>query len=176
MEPREGSNSIGHNAITLPHTGVVETHMTTDDIEELRRYLDRGGLVAGLEYLNNRVSHRFTAVYRFHDLAMNVQARFDKQNSLEPDPFSRVPITNSFCEMAMDQGHFIASDSIKDTRLGGNPYRTVLGSYVGLPLELNAGELYGTLCHYDLVGQEIPAGEFEFLQRAARLIPGYLAR
>jgi GAF domain-containing protein len=146
------------------------------NLEDLRSALDHHGLMGGLEFLNHRVDHRFTAVYRFHDSAMNVQAMFDKLQERVPDPFAVVPITNSFCEMAMDQGCFIASDSVNDPRLDGNPYQSILGSYVGLPLEIAPGELYGTLCHYDLVGRPITDEEFEFLQRAARLFPAYLKK
>lgn len=143
-------------------------------LDTLRAELDRGGLLGGLAFLNQRVTHRFTAVYRFHDMAMNVQAMYDKQQQAVPNPFARVPITDSFCEMAMDQGHLVVHDAARDARLEGNRYRTSLGSYVGLPLERMPGELYGTLCHYDVVGQPIEDEEFEFLRRAARLIPAYL--
>ncbi|KAF1047966.1 GAF domain-containing protein [Xylophilus sp.] len=144
------------------------------NLRDLQAHLDRGGLLGGLAFLNARVAHRFTAVYWMHDMAMNVQALYDKQQESTANPFAVVPLRNSFCEMAMAQGHFVATDSPQDARLDGNPYQSVLGSYVGLPLVTTPGELYGTLCHYDLVARPIEDEEFAFLQSAARLLPRYL--
>jgi GAF domain-containing protein len=145
------------------------------DITDFRFELERHGLKAGLEYLNRRVTHRFTAVYRFKDMAMNVQEMVDKENHNGANPFALVPIKDSFCELAMDQGQFVALDSMTDERLDGNPYQHTLGSYVGLPLEHAPGDLYGTLCHYDLVPRPMDDAEFAFLQKAARLLPMFLA-
>jgi GAF domain-containing protein len=144
------------------------------DLDQLRAALDQQGLVGGLGYLNQRVDHRFTAVYRFHDMAMNVQAMYDKLQEAVANPFAKVPIKDSFCEMAMDQGCFIAKESMSDPRLDGNPYQAILASYVGIPLEISPGVLYGTLCHYDVVGRPMLDEEFANFQRAARLIPAYL--
>ncbi|MBS7776394.1 GAF domain-containing protein [Acidovorax sp. CCYZU-2555] len=145
-------------------------------LEELRSHLEQFGLLGGLEFLNHRVGHRFTSIYRFHDMSMNVQAMYDKQNERTANPFARVPIANSFCEMAMHDGFFLTKNTKSDARLDSNPFVEHLGSYVGLPLEGPQGGLYGTICHYDLISQPISDEEFSFLQKASLLLPSYLPK
>ena len=46
----------------------------------------------------------------------------------------------------------------------------------GVPLVDGSGELYGSLCHFDLEPWGISEEEFEHLQLAAMLMPEFLPR
>lgn len=47
-------------------------------------------------------------------------------------------------------------------------------TYHGVPLLDNQGELFGTMCHFDVVSYYLPDAELELLRLAARKLPRYL--
>ena len=144
-------------------------------LTELRQTLDHGGVSAGLRYLNERVPHRFTAVYRLVDGTMQNVGFFDKHGEIPPDALLAVPLTSSFCQFVLRDGQFASGATGHDARLDGHPYPGVVNSYVGLPLTRGGDDLRGTLCHFDFDAIDVPDDEFEFLRKAALLLPNYLA-
>lgn len=148
-------------------------------LTELVSTLDMHGLKAGLQWLNDRVPHRWTAVYRLdEDLLMRNIQIVDKQNEPELGALAIVPVQDSFCQFTMRDGHFLSHNTAEDSdpRLEGHIYKGVLNSYCGLPLMRDMDKMYGTLCHFDSSPHLISDSEFEFLQRVARILPRYLER
>ena len=94
----------------------------------------------------------------------------DKLDDAATAPLSRVPFSQSFCEIAVRDAGVKTSNSALDKKLDGLPNEGVFLSCVGLPLMKQAGNLYGTLCHYDTTEQDISDAEFAFLQQAAALM------
>jgi hypothetical protein len=137
--------------------------------------LEREG-PAGLSYLNARVPHRYTAVYNLTQGILRNTHLYDKHGEVTPAFLQEVPLQESFCQFVVKDGLFCTSDSSRDERLDGHKYQGVMGSYHGLPLLDNFGELYGTLCHFDTASLALPDEEFEFFQRAARILPKYLKK
>ena len=45
-------------------------------------------------------------------------------------------------------------------------------SYHGVPI-VSGGNIWGTLCHFDVAAQPLTDDEFELLQKAAALSPGF---
>lgn len=144
-------------------------------LKELQLVIEKGGRSAGLAYLNKRVPHRFTAIYRLDHAIMKNVDLVDKEGIGLPD-LQEVPLGNSFCQFVLRDGKFLTADSSGDDRLDGHPYQGVVGSYVGLPLLGNDGELWGTFCHFDIANKPLQDEEFDFLQKVARLLPRYLPR
>lgn len=142
---------------------------------ELELVLAQSGRLAGLAFLNRRVDHRFTAIYRLDNAVMKNVDLVDKEGIGMPD-LQEVPLGNSFCQYVLRDGQFLTAGSGADRRLDGHPYQGVVGSYVGLPLLGNDGQLWGTFCHFDMANRPIQDEEFEFLQKVARLLPRYLPR
>ena len=140
----------------------------------LRACLDEGGLAAGLRFLNQRVAHRFTGVYRFRGGTLYNVGLFDKLGEVPPEALMAVPLTSSFCQFVLRDGFMLIGDSGRDERLNGHPYQGIVNSYVGLPLTHSGDDLQGTLCHFDFDPIEVPQAEFEFLRKAALLLPRYL--
>ncbi|MFC6280691.1 MULTISPECIES: GAF domain-containing protein [Polaromonas] len=149
--------------------------MTSDPYQSLQDLLQKQGLKAGLAFLNDRVPHRFTAVYRLDDMMLRRVELVDKGGSpLEVNGLEAVPLETSFCQFVLRDGQFVTSQSASDTRLDGHPYQGVVGSYIGLPLQGGGDKLFGTFCHFDFSEQPVNDEEFAFLQRVARLLPRYL--
>lgn len=127
------------------------------------------GLKAGLVFLNERVPRRYTSVYRLAHDRLRRLAFVDKWGG-SGLALADVPFKDSFCEMAMEDGNLVVTDSATDARLQGHPNPAGLTSYVGLPLAAGPGELFGSFCHYDICSRPISDEEFVFLEQAAKLL------
>jgi GAF domain-containing protein len=146
-----------------------------DAYAQLSESLETGGLEAGLRFLNQRVDHRFTAVYRLEDNTLHNTALIDKvDDDFDRSALSAIPLGDSFCQFVMRDGFFRTSQTTGMDMLNGHPYQGVLESYVGLPIMTSADKLYGTLCHFDFGQTPLPDEEFTFLQKVARLLPRYI--
>ena len=64
--------------------------------------------------------------------------------------------------------------------LNGKGYKVrVVGrgaATVGVPVRDRAGALAGTLCHFDVESHDVSDDEYLLLDRAARLMPAFLAQ
>lgn len=129
---------------------------------------------AGLAFLNARVPHRYTAVYQLKNGLLRNLYLFDKLGQLIPADIVEVPLQDSFCQFVLREDGFSTSDTLCDRRLDGLRFQGALGSYHGLPIMDNFGDLFGTLCHFDAKCLSLEDAEFEFLRQAARLLPRYI--
>jgi GAF domain-containing protein len=146
-----------------------------DDYTQLSESLDNGGLEAGLKFLNQRVHHRFTAIYRLEEMVLHNVELIDKvDDDFDRSGLQAIPLGDSFCQFVLRDGLFRTSRTTGMEMLNGHPYQSVLESYVGLPLMSAPDKMFGTLCHFDFGEQALTDEEFNFLQRAARLLPRYL--
>ena len=145
-------------------------------LSDLQDLLDSQGLHAGLMFLNARVPHRFTAVYRLSEKYLRRLDFVDKEGGLG-EASAAVPFKDSFCELAVIEGHLLVTDSSADARLHDHPNPFMIGSYVGLPLTTTgSGELYGTFCHYDTCAHPLGDAELMFLQQASELLTQFCLR
>jgi GAF domain-containing protein len=145
----------------------------TPALQVVRGLLERGGLPPALDFLNRRVPHRFTAVYRLDSGVMRNVAIVDKQRDVIPDHLKAVPFETSFCQFVLRDG-FFRYHGLRDDRLEGHPYKGVVESYVGLPLADGDARLVGTFCHFDFPPLPVSDEEFEFMQQVAKVLPDYL--
>ncbi|MET4575998.1 GAF domain-containing protein [Ottowia thiooxydans] len=144
-----------------------------NDLQSLRDALTSGGLTAGLDQLNQRVRHRFTAVYRLDGDTLRNVAIVDKLGEVVPEQLLAVPLGSSFCQFVLRDGVFTVDGSY-DPRLVGHPYKGVVNAYVGLPLMKTGGELLGTFCHFDFEPLQMADSEFQFLEKVTRELPQYI--
>jgi GAF domain-containing protein len=135
--------------------------------------IERGGLEAGLKFLNARSAYRYTAIYRLEGAMMRNIYLYDRLGEAVSD-FAKVPLEESFCQFVMAGGVFCTGDSGQDARLRDHPYQGVLNAYFGLPLSRKPGTLYGTFCHFDFRPQVIEDSEIEFLQSVTPWLLDYL--
>lgn len=151
------------------------TLLPADAVRQYQGVLEADG-PAGLAFLNARVPHRYTAVYELSEGMLRNLYIFDKLGEVVPDFLEAVPLQDSFCQFVLRDGLFTTVDTAADKRLDGHKYQGVMGSYHGLPLLDNHGELFGTICHFDTTRHPLSDDEFEVLRQAARLLPRYLQR
>ncbi|RYY92807.1 MAG: guanylate cyclase [Comamonadaceae bacterium] len=146
------------------------------DVQDLQQVLLRQGLPAALQLLNERVTHRYTAVYWLDGRALHNLHLFDREGEARPEFLRVVPLQDSFCQFVLRDGSFCSEDSAQDARLDGHPYQGVMVSYHGVPLTDDSGQLCGTLCHFDVACHALDDGEFDYLQRAARMLAPFVVR
>ena len=139
------------------------------------KVLEKEG-AAGLAYLNARVPHRFTGVYQLDRGMMRNVFLHDKQGQVVPDFLKAVPLSESLCQFVLRDGGFATANANEEANLQALHMRTSLQAYYGVPLLNNHGELYGTLCHFDMPNFNLSDAEFAFLQKAAQVLPKYLFR
>jgi GAF domain-containing protein len=148
--------------------------MVEPAVSELVSCMTDGGLNGGLKYLNSRVQHRFTGVFRLGENKLHKVCIVDKSAEMPEDSFlHEVPLEDSFCQFVLRDGALRTSLTSSLAMLDGHRYQGVLETYVGLPLMTAPGELFGTLCHFDFDSQPISDEEFEFLRKAAQVIPSF---
>jgi GAF domain-containing protein len=145
-------------------------------ISQLEEQLTKGGLKAAAEFLNSRVSYRFSTVYRLQNDVFTVVESVDK-SMLSPAPIgARTEFKDSFCRFPVLYGSFTTENSGNDTRLKGLAYPSGIESYTGLPLTFPDGRLYGTFCHYDTEPRVIADDEYQFLQQAVQSLMRYVQK
>lgn len=149
--------------------------MQTPTLQQYRLLLETHG-PAGLAFLNARVPHRYTGVFRLQEGALHGMFLHDKQGEIIPEFLQVVPLVDSFCHLTIREGAFRTQDSGGERRLDGHKYQGVLRSYIGLPLLDGKGDLYGTMCHFDEQALALPDEEFEIFSKAAKLLPAYLGQ
>ena len=147
-------------------------------LDQLISILERRGFKGALQWLNDRVPHRWTAIYRLDSVVVVNQFIVDKLKETNLGKLAAIPMKDSFCQFAMRDGEFVKQNTSQDDdpRLNDHVYKGVVNSYVGLPLMENLDSFYGTFCHFDTAPQVISDDEFAFLQKAARVLPFYLDR
>ena len=144
------------------------------NLETFSAVLRAEGPAAALAYLNEGVPHRYSAVYRFAGLKLQNVLLQDKAGEMRPEYLATVPFDQSFCQFVRRDSAFRTNDSSVDPRLEGHPYQGVVVSYHSVPLVSDAGELWGTLSHFDMAPLPLSDDEFELLQGAAKLLPSFL--
>ena len=82
----------------------MTTHQLTHQLHHLEEILKLQGLNAALKFLNERVAHRFTAIYRLDKDDLQMVELIDKNNEPATAPMPRVPFSQSFCEVAVRDG------------------------------------------------------------------------
>ncbi len=144
------------------------------NVETFAELLSEKGPAAALEYLNQGVPHRYSAVYRFDGGLLRNVLLHDKLDEVRPEYLLAVPFEHSFCKFVLRDKAFRTEDSRLDQRLDGHPYQGVVISYHSVPLTDAVGMLWGTMSHFDMVGFPLPDSEFDLLERAARVLGRHL--
>lgn len=124
---------------------------TEDPASRILATLENDGLHAALRLLNERTPHRFTGIYRYDgDMLRNV-ILFDVH-----DPYllhgSDIPMQHSYCALLQDSqaGTIEFDDPRSDPPSMARSHLTPVVSYCGVLLLDDAGQPFGSLCHYDL--------------------------
>ena len=142
-------------------------------LPDVQRAIVGSGLAGALGFLNARVPHRFTALYRLDGMVLRNVGVFDKHKHLDALDLRVVPLKDSFCQFVLRDGLFVTQASGSDPRLIGHPYAGAVNCYVGVPVEGPRG-LRGTLCHFDTADHTLPDLEYLLLSHVAHMLAPYL--
>lgn len=126
------------------------TSSTVGVAEQFKTTTATHGLWSAMQWLNEQVPYRHTAIFGFDGDMLRNFCFVDKQ-----DPtITRCgdhPITESYCIFIHRTGaSFGVEDSLEDPRVEGHPKRQTYRSYYGIPLFGGSdGRMLGTVCHFD---------------------------
>jgi len=133
--------------------------------------LTQKGIQRALAFLNDRVSHRFTAVSRFDTPILRTLYMVDRGYPGVLLGGRNRPLSESYAAIVQRTGDtFITEDSLGDSRLGFHVARSTTVSYVGIPIQLPSGEIWGVLHHHDRRPRGIWTSEVLLLQELAPTI------
>lgn len=135
----------------------------------LKSLIDAQGLRAGVAWLNARVPHRFTGIYKFEGKAIRHLYVHDKLDENLPGVLYG-DFSDSFCRFVTAERSFSTVDSALDDRLGQHKYRGVVNAYFGTALSPSPGRIVGTLCHFDFDSMALGEREKEFMELATPLL------
>jgi hypothetical protein len=125
--------------------------------------LEQQGLHAALRLLNERTPHRFTGIFRYDgDMLRNVML-FDQHT---PDLVrgDDIPLRETYCALVPENGGALnVADARIDARMAKRSAVTPVVSYCGIQLYGSHGELFGTLCHFDMLPCEERVGDIDML-------------
>lgn len=124
--------------------------LNAEHLSQLRYLLSSGNVRAALEQLNVQSQLRFTALYRFGPSHAENFMLVDRDDASSPltDDIPRNETYCSFVEAMADA--FVLEDSLADARVANHPARANVMAYCGLPLKTEQGEVFGTLCQFDV--------------------------
>ena len=126
---------------------------------------------AALGFLNARTRFRFTGMYRAAPpLLLNVFL-FDRENPTLALGGEVRLLDQTYCGIvSATRQPFATADSQHDARLMADPARDSVVSYIGVPIRISSGHLFGTLCHFDMRPRLLPLGEVETLEFISQLV------
>ena len=141
-------------------------------LDAFSRILETQGLAEGLAFLNDRVPHRYTAVYRYAGLILKNVCLHDALGKWLPPFLSALPLNKSLAQFVRPGSPFRTDDSTKDPRLAGHAYDGIQFSYHGTALVAPGGHSWGALCHFDFTPVPLSDPDFEFLEAVAPMVAG----
>lgn len=112
-----------------------------------------------LETVNKGASCQFTSLLRFDDDGKLVSVwTYDRQTP-DADPFPvNMAVEASYCVMVRaTRSMCVIENARTDEQAADHPKREQLAAYLGVPIFSEQGELFGTLCTYDVEPQSFPA-------------------
>ncbi len=147
---------------------------STGQRDAFRRALAERDMRGALALLNDRVSYRFTAIYKLVGSVLRAQYAYDRTSEYRTWLMA-VPLERSFCQYAIERGEFMTSRVSADSRLANRPYAGMVEAYYGQLLRRPDGTPYGTFIHFDLESRSIAADEIGFLRETVPLFMTQLA-
>lgn len=128
-----------------------------------------------LSFLNSQTQYRFTGVYRIDGMSITNVHMFDRKSGSGTDA-SVSPVSQTYCLWIQETLSVVQMrDSLIDPRAMGHPKQLVIRSYCGGPIRNDAGELLGTICHFDYESREMTPGVLDDLVAVGPLLAGVLA-
>jgi GAF domain-containing protein len=141
--------------------------------DQIKQALQSAGLMYGLRFLHNTSPYRFTALYLVREYALRNLPFFDRENPSAATRPAELPITAAYCIFPYStETQCEIADAASDSRTTDHPMRERIASYIGSPLIDEKGNVFGTLCHFDVE----PVVPTEEVRATLRDVAGFLGR
>lgn len=155
-----------------PNVNLFHDLMSANDnselLQQIRYLIGSGRFRQAVEYLNLSSPYRFTALYRISSDQLQNLLVYDRESDKTP-VLETIPLGDSYCVFVRDlKDAFMVSDSQSDPRVEGHPKRPTVHSYCGAPLINMAGDVFGTICHFDFA----PIPEDQLSLEALEMVAG----
>lgn len=142
---------------------------------KFERTLEEGGIHRALAFLNSRVPHRFTSVCRFDPPMLRGVFAFDREQSGMLLGGRTHVLDETYAVLVQKRKQrFITENAARDSRLLFHYARATTGSYVGVPIRLPSGEMWGVLAHHDALPRRVPSIEVDVLEEVTSVIARWL--
>lgn len=139
-------------------------------IGHLRDLLLRHGLRPMVVFLNGLSAFRFSAVTRFNGGMLQTVCYYDREDP-RPDTLPEVPESASYCQYAKARRDaFLVPDATQEPCLQTHPARDAMRAYCGAPVYDAAGEVVGSICHFNIEPMPVAERDGELLKAAADLL------
>lgn len=174
MEPMHELATQGHGGVTM--AAEVAGTPTTCAVR-FAHLLHERGLHDALGYLNERTRYRFTALYRAAPPMLHTVGLFDRENPAMDGAGAASVLEETYCAITCDTAKpFITMDAPNDTRLEHHAARDSILCYAGVPIRLDSGRPWGSICHFDLRPRLLVGDELGALTTVAPVVAEWLAR
>jgi GAF domain-containing protein len=148
---------------------------TTSVVRALRADLRADNVLGALTRLNARTRFRFTGLYHADPPVLRNVYLVDRENPTLNVSGEIRPLDETYCAITYaDEATFVTSDAARDARIAAHPARASILSYAGIPLRLDTGCVWGTLCHFDLRPRFLAPSELALLDKTERLFVEWL--
>jgi len=144
---------------------------------DLSTMLRTSEVIAALAYLNARTRFRFTGIYRVEPPLLRNVHLFDRENPALNVSGNASPLEDTYCSItARSEGGFATPDAGADRRLETHAARDSVISYCGVPIRMEDGRVWGTLCHFDVRPRLIPPAELPVLESVVTLFAEWIQK
>jgi len=161
---------VGMQQVFSDARAQVHAHELDDTTEIARRCADfvtTAGPAAALRFLNERTRFRFTGVYCAEPPLLRNVHLYDRENPALNVSGAVTVLADSYCAIVCAGEPFLLTDSRADGRIAIRAAREGVRSYCGVPIRLDSGHVWGSLCHFDVRPRFLPASELALLIRVA---------
>ena len=149
--------------------------MNSEHQLRLQDLIDAPELDRLLRFINSKTPHRFTGICQVVGEDLKVVHLVDKFLQPINRTMHEMPLRLSFAYHALKEGEFFCDDCSTEKRLIGNPFRDLIGSYVGVSLEPTLGLSGCVICHYDIRKFRTNGTQVQFLKEILPLLSLVLA-
>ena len=136
-------------------------------VEQIHYLVSLGNYRQAVEFLNFTDAYRFTALFRISGNELHNLVVYDRRTRDQP-LLDTIPLSDSYCVFVRDlKDAFVVSDAATDARVEAHPKRPVVHAYCGVPLFDMAGNVCGTVCHFDYEPKQENPETLELLRKFA---------
>lgn len=140
------------------------------EFSQLKSVFADGGVRGAVAFLNSMTPHRFTSLYRFDGPTLRNITFFDRQNP-DDEYCEDIPVEASYCVFVRDTAaKFAFPDAMLDRRVRTHSKRETVRRYCGVPLLDRDGNMFGSICHFDIEPGEIADRDIQLLEHMSQLL------